>query len=153
MRRQKCRAIGWCWAESVRHTILVPGCLRRGPSTEQPTAEGLIPKPFLELELGWLEGFSESIRTSYPVMYTPRHHVPSTHQVLAPCPAPPFPSITLSQHLCDGSRRVSSAHHASSTYFNELECCLVSALEVERRSRDSPATARALGVEFLLRLA
>lgn len=61
MRRRKFRVIGWCWAESARHTILGPGCLRRGPSTEQPTAEGLLPKPFLELELGWLEGFSESI--------------------------------------------------------------------------------------------
>lgn len=38
-----------------------PGCLRRGPRTEQPTVEGLIPKPLLELELGWPEGFSESV--------------------------------------------------------------------------------------------
>lgn len=38
-------------------------------------------------------------------------------------------------------------HHASSTYFNKLGCCLVSALE--RQSQDSPTTARAMGGDFL----
>lgn len=37
-------------------------------------------------------------------------------------------------------------HHASSTYFNTLGCCLVSALE--RQSQDSPTTARAMGGDF-----
>lgn len=150
MRRRKCRTIGWCWAESARHTIMGPGCLRRGPNTEQPTAEGLIPKPFLELELDWLEGFSESVLGTLSCTPHGTMSPVPTMSSTTNSPVPPFPSTTVSQHLCDRSRHVSSAHHASSTYFNKLGCFLVSVLEVKRRSQDSPAAARALGVDFLL---
>lgn len=111
-------------------------------SVEAPTtAEWLITHLSLEVKLDWLEGFSVS-SLRHLIIHIPAAAFPNTHSVLAPAHWYPLcvSTIMLRHHSVPTPLPRTTTpsvpimpHHAASTYFGKLGCCLASTQKLERR--------------------